>query len=194
MLLLFQTVIPPIHVTVQQPPGLPFWETTIISAVVGTFFGISSSVAMEFVKPGISWRLLKKTILKNLDQEFRENYAALLDAVEVMRDYDTVPEDLKKRIELVMAEIRGCITKERYTHFKDTQKALFFEADEGYRLGKFYVLVDRAFQAFPQNRELILVAVGFGKDHAELRGMPEIKPLGIFVQALRTFTQSIEKC
>jgi hypothetical protein len=84
-----------------------------------------------------------------------------------------------------MTAIRGCITKERYTHYKDTQKALFYEADEGYRLGKFYVLVDRALQAFPQNRELILVAVGFGKDHAELRGMPEIKPLGIFVQASR---------
>jgi hypothetical protein len=185
MLLLLQAVIPPIHVTVQQPPGLPFWETTVISAVVGTFFGISSSVAMEFVKPEIARRLLRKTILKNLDQEFRENYAALLDAVEIMRDYDTASEDLKAGIEMAMAEIRRCITKERYTHYKDREKALFFEADEGYRLGKFYVLLDRAFQAFPRNRELILVAVGFGKDHAEMRGMPAIEPLGIFAKALR---------
>jgi hypothetical protein len=67
--------IPPIHVTIQSPPGLPFWQTTILSAVAGTFFGIASSIGMEFIKPHISSRLLKKTVLKQLDTEFRENYA-----------------------------------------------------------------------------------------------------------------------
>jgi hypothetical protein len=56
MLILLQAVaqqVPPIHVTVYQSPGLPFWETAMISALIGTTFGIASSIAMEFVKPRI---------------------------------------------------------------------------------------------------------------------------------------------
>jgi hypothetical protein len=183
MLLLLQGVPPPIHVTVQQPPGLPFWETAIISAVVGTFFGFTSSLAMEFLRPAIASRLLKKTILKNLDKEFCENYGALLDALELMRDYDTASDDIKQHITYVVQQIGGSITKERFTHYKETQKAIFYEADEGYRLGKFNVLLDRAFEHFPENRELMLIADGLAQEHATLRGIPPVKPLGIFIKA-----------
>src|ERR1039458_2550377 len=144
MLLLLQGVPPPIHVTVQQPPGLPFWETAIISAVVGTFFGFTSSLAMEFLTPAIAAPLGKKTNLKHLDKEFCENYGALLDALELMRDYDTAAEDIKQHITYVVQQIGGSIIKEEFTNYKETQKAIFYEADEGYRLGKFNVLLDRA--------------------------------------------------
>jgi len=172
MLMLFQGPPPTIHVTVQQPPGLPFWETAVISAVAGTFFGLTSSIAMEFIKHAISSRLLKTTILKNLDEEFRGNYGALLDAVEIMRDYASAPEGVKQDIAYVVKELAGCITKERFTHYRETHKAAFYEVDEGYRLGKFYVLLERGFQQFPNNSELLLVAASFGEEHARLRGLP----------------------
>ena len=91
MLLLFQAAaqqIPPIQVTVQQPPGLPFWETAVISAVVGTFFGIASGTLMEFVKPLIARRHLKRVMLRHLDQEFRQNYRSYLDAVQIAEHYN----------------------------------------------------------------------------------------------------------
>jgi hypothetical protein len=133
--------------------------------------------------PKISWRLAKKTILKMLDLAFQENYRALLDAVEVMRDYDNQPDELKEKVNWVVQQIAGSITKERYTHYKDTQKAVLYEADEGYRLGKFYVLIQRALGDFPKNRELITLSVNFGAQHAELRGMRPTERLGIFVEA-----------
>lgn len=52
-----------------------------------------------------------------------------------------------------------------------------------YRLGKFNVLLDTAFQQFPKNRELMLVAEQLGQEHRRLRGVPEAEPLGIFVKA-----------
>jgi hypothetical protein len=192
--MLLQALPQTIHLTVQQPPGLPFWQTVIISAVAGTFFGLASSVAMEFIKPAISSRLLKKTVLKNLDKEFCENYGALLDAVELVSAYESAPEVVKQDITDVVQELAGSITKERFTHYKETQKATFYEADEGYRLGKFYVLLERAFQQFPNNRDLLPVAVRFGEEHAKLRGLPEIKPLGIFVDAFKVLKTTHGRC
>jgi hypothetical protein len=185
MLFLFQVPPQTIHVTVQQPPGLPFWETAIISAVAGTFFGFASNLAMEFVKPAISSWLLKQTILKNLDEEFRQNYRAVLEAIELMRDYDSVPDAVKEDKVLVIEAIAGSITKERFTHFKETNKALFYEADQGERLGKFYVLVEVAFNQFPKNRNVLHIAAEFGEQHAQLRNLTTIKPSGIFMEAFK---------
>jgi hypothetical protein len=71
--------IPPeIHVTVQQPSGgMPEWVKILISALVGASFGILNSISMEYVKPWISRRLLKRTIKKHLNDEFLGNLTAI---------------------------------------------------------------------------------------------------------------------
>jgi hypothetical protein len=185
-MLLLQAVqsIPTIRVTVQAPPGMPFWETTIISALVGTFFGIATSIGMEFVKPAISNRLLKKTVLNQLDTEFRENYAALLDAGDIISQYAEADDDLRQDIEKVIREIGAtAMTTERFTYYRDKEKATFYDADEGYRLAKFYLLVERGFKAFPNN-DLLSLALTFGREHARLRGMDNIEPLRMFSNTL----------
>ena len=53
-----------------------------------------------------------------------------------------------------------------------------------YRLGRFNVRLDTAFQQFPKNRELMLVAEQLGQEHRRLSDVPGAEPLGIFVKAL----------
>src|ERR1035438_2966710 len=66
--------LPPINVTVQPPAGgMSEWEKTLISAGVGALFGILSSIAMEYVKPAIAKRSLKKTIEGHLGAEMSLN-------------------------------------------------------------------------------------------------------------------------
>jgi hypothetical protein len=187
MLLLLQAAaqqLPPIYVTVQTPPGMPEWEKSAIAAGIGALFAIVASIGMEFVKPAISNRLLNRNILKHLDTEFRDNYAALLDVGNMVRDYDAADDDLKQDIEKVVREIgMTAITTERFEHYKETQKARFYEADEGYRLAKFYLLVARGFKAFP-NCDGLLMALEFEREHAKIRKMNEIKPLRMFSDLL----------
>lgn len=188
MLLLLQAAaqqIPPIHVAVQQPPGSPFWETAIISAVVGTFFGIASGIAMEFVKPVIAKGLSKKVILKNLDDEFRVNYASYLDAVQIAKDYDGTTAEGKERAALVLASIGGSLSKDRFTYFKEKEKVLFYEADEGYRLAKFYMLFELGCRDFPVSRTLLRIAGEVGRGYIKARRLPEIRPLGYYLEAWR---------
>ena len=180
--MLLQSAPLPIHVTLQQPPGLPFWETAVISALVGTFFGFASSFAMEFVKPWIASRLLKKKILEQLDKEFCENYRVLLDVVEITKDYDGGSTEIRECITHLVRDIGGSITQDRFNYYKDNEKAAFYDADDGYRLAKFNFLATRAFQKFPEQQEIILVAMQFGAEHAKLRGIPEVKPIGLFLQ------------
>ena len=137
---------------------------------------------MEFVKPRIASRLLKKKILEQFDKEFCENYRALLDVVEIMKDYDGGSAEIKECITHVVREIGGSITQERFNYYKDNEKAAFYDADDGYRLAKFNLISQIAFQQFPKQQELILVAMQFGAEHAQLRGIPEVQPLGVFVQ------------
>jgi hypothetical protein len=70
MLYLLQAALPPIHVTVQQPPGLPEWAKAAISAGIGALFGIISSMAMEFVKPWIGSLTLRLRVKRQVQKEF----------------------------------------------------------------------------------------------------------------------------
>jgi len=87
MLLLLQTAaqhlppgLPPINITVQQPPaapGMSEWEKTLISAGVGAPFGILSILLMEYLKPYIAKRLTMKTVGDRLAAELFQNLSAI---------------------------------------------------------------------------------------------------------------------
>jgi hypothetical protein len=177
--------LPPINVTVQSPPGNPFWQTAIISAVIGTFFGFASSIGMEFVKPWIARRLHKRTILRHLDEEFRSHYASLLDILELAKEFHTGTSEVKEMALTFLRSLSPGISTDRYDHFRETEKALFYEADEGYTLGKFYVLFREGMKDFPNKEWALAVAVGMGGEYIKKRGMSEIKPMGAFTDAFQ---------
>lgn len=169
--------LPPINVTVQQPAGMPEWEKTLISAGIGALFGILSTLAMEFVKPSISRHLMKKNILKHMEEEFRLNYRTLLDAVQIAKDAEGAAPDVKEDAKIAMESIRRTITKDRFDYFKANEKELFYEADEGFRLAKFYVLFEGGVEAYPLQTYLLDVTYALGKEYIEKKGWPEVKPL-----------------
>src|SRR4051794_32173219 len=49
----------------------------LITAGVGTFFGVTVAIMMEYVKPWIAWRLSKKAIREQLNDEFLGNLTAI---------------------------------------------------------------------------------------------------------------------
>jgi hypothetical protein len=146
MLLLLQAAAqgPQVHVTLQQPPGLPFWETTVISAVVGTFFGIASSVGMEYVKPVISKALLRKDALRHLTTEFSEAYGWLLAIIAVLEDACKRSQIFKDRAAVLIAGFNNSFSQDRFNYYRDNHKALFYDIDSGYFLGKFYFVATSA--------------------------------------------------
>jgi hypothetical protein len=181
MLLLLQAAaqhLPPINVTLQQPPGLPFWQTTIISALVGTFFGLASSALLEFVKPAISVWLLQKTILKNLDEEFSSNFAAWLDAQEIMDACAAGMVDVE-RAKIVFDSM--AVMKDRYNYYQENEKAAFYGLGKITNLlGKFYVLYEGELKRFPKPSMFPKLTISLGEDYRKLRRIPEIKPIGAF--------------
>jgi hypothetical protein len=190
MLLLLQATaqqLPPVYVTLQTPPGMPFWETTMISAVVGTFFGIASSVGMEFVKPVISNRIRKKVVLKSLDEEFCGHFETLLDLLQVAKAYDSATPNGKDMALTIMSVAADHISTDRFTHFRETEKVLTYEADEGHFLGKFYIALKAGLKDFPSMRWSLEMAEELGTEYIKRRGLPEIKSKGIFTEMLKLF-------
>jgi hypothetical protein len=143
MLLLLQAVaqqLPPINVTVQSPPGMPFWKTALISAVVGTFFGLASSIGMEFVKPWIAKAISRKEIEKQLALELADNLQ-LLDELILWVNSHCVPLGSKDNwiapLETIGMTLEGT-GRDRYDYYLATQKALLYEIDDTQMLGRFY--------------------------------------------------------
>ena len=66
-------VAPQVWVTVQQPPpGMPEWLTILITAAVGAILGISTNIATEYLKPGITRKLNRRRIRRILNaREFK---------------------------------------------------------------------------------------------------------------------------
>ena len=166
--------LPPINITVQQPAGMPEWEKTLISAGIGALFGILSSLAMEFVKPSISRHLVKKNILRHMEEEFRLNYGTLLEAMQIVKEAEGGTPEVVEDARMALNSIRNTILKDRFDYFKTNEKALFYEADEGFRLAKFYVVFEHAVEAYPLQTYLLEVAHNVGKQYIEDRGLPEV--------------------
>jgi hypothetical protein len=144
MFLLFQAVaqqIPPIQVTVQQagtPPGLPEWIKILITAGVGAVFGFSSSVLMEFLKPYIAKRGLKKTIERQLGDELVKGLNELSGVTRTFKKVnlsDPVERKILGGYTRVMVNV---VKRDRYDFYFATEKALVYEIDEGNLLGAFY--------------------------------------------------------
>jgi hypothetical protein len=166
------------------------WEKTLISAGVGALLGILSSIAMEYVRPSISRHLMKKNILKHMEEEFRLNYRTLLEAVQIVKEAEGGTPEVKEDARMALNSIRSTILKDRFDYFKTNEKALFYEADEGFRIAKFYVLFEGAVEAYPHQTYLLQVAEEIGKEYIREKGLREVKPLTRYPRTLKELDQA----
>src|SRR5215471_6831603 len=125
--------LPPIYVTVQQPPvppGLPEWVKLLISAGVGALFGISTNIAMEFIKPAIAKRLMRKTVQRQvLFGEFKENLNKI-DAVSRMaKRAENGIEDNQAACLSYIRSTTNEISTDLLRSYSESQRAILDEMD-----------------------------------------------------------------
>jgi hypothetical protein len=132
--------LPPINITVQQPAGgMPEWVKILISAGVGALFGVLGSVMMEFVKPAITKRLMKKRLSAQVVAEVTKNLnmvdsiCRLFQSIEggTQKDYDTAMN--------YTCIILQTFNTDRFDYYFANQKELIYEIDITTHLGAFYV-------------------------------------------------------
>jgi hypothetical protein len=172
MLLLLQATAP-------QAPGLPFWQTTIISALVGTFFGMATSVMMEFVKPVIFEKRLKRRMLKHLDHEFRGNYAMLLDAVEVAQKYPTATPAQKTVCKMTIVMFETMIASGVYSRYKEGEPIVFNDVEAEYKLSHFYASLKAGLGTCLTDPAFMKLAGSSGQEYMQKRKL-KVEPLGFF--------------
>jgi hypothetical protein len=143
--------LPPIYVTVQQPPvppGLPEWVKLLISAGVGALFGISANIAMEFIKPAIAKRLMRKTVERQvLFGEFKENLNKI-DAVSRMaKRAENGSEDNHAACLSYIRSTTSEISTDLLRSCYESQRAILDEMDPARKLGSFYARIEQAKEA-----------------------------------------------
>jgi hypothetical protein len=72
------TPIQPVNVVVQQALGMPEWVRILISAATGALFALGVSLMMEYLRPNIVKRDLKKEATEHLISELTENMDLVL--------------------------------------------------------------------------------------------------------------------
>jgi hypothetical protein len=149
MLLLFDAIpqtLPPINITVQPPAGaIPDWLKTVISAGLGALFGVVTSILMEFVKPLLSKRQLKKEMRVHLIAEADD----ALQAIEAcLRIFNAVENSERSReVAVTFAGLTlGEGFGEIYDHFFNERKILTYEIDHHMALRGLYRLRSKNFR------------------------------------------------
>lgn len=156
MLLLFQAAaqqLPPINVTVQPPAGgMPEWAKILISAGTGALLGILSSIAMEYVKPWIGKKQLRKTIEAQLGEELMGNLNQIEGALGLLKSVDLKNErDSDSALDLAGIIIKD-VNRDRYDFYMTTQKPIVYEVDAGKSLSLFYSAIKELPSRVPARR------------------------------------------
>jgi hypothetical protein len=119
--------IPPIQVVGQQPPGMPFWKTALLSALIGTCFGIGSNIAMEFIKPWISMAILRRRVGKHVFQELGTNMG-FIHAVDLIFEDAAGKTDLERTVAITTAlSVAKNLRSDRYYSNFDKQKEVVYD-------------------------------------------------------------------
>ncbi len=180
---------PQINVTVAQPltpPGLPDWIKTLITAGVGFLFGITSNVAMEFVKPWIARKVLKRRILGYLAAELNENLA-VVDVCLGWLPKDERPADRDREREGAVKNIsnyRDLFTYETYNRYWNEERAIVSEIDDKKILAAFPHHIDSlkkslGIGSYSEVEGALLNLAESGKQFLEACGIPR-KPVDMF--------------
>lgn len=165
---------PHVYVTVQQPAGMPEWVKILITVTVGALVGIVSNIAMEYVKPWIAKRLMKRTVRTQIHAELLVAGSAAEAAQRILTSAAGKSED-GRRVALGYAELIGSVIEsDRYDFYFTDQKALVYEIDEAKLIGTFYKAVKQATAAangdrFGSAKDLFTVAATLLKTYIASR-------------------------
>ena len=172
--LLIAQQIPPIHVTVQQPAGnLPEWLKILITAGTGALLGIISNIAMEYVKPSIGKRLLKKTVAQQLSAELIKNLSAAEAGQRVLHSAEKKPkEDREYALTVGRLIVSGIKTDRFDLHFAEN-KSIVYELDANQSLETFYQLTRHLLtkpaedQHYESTNQLFFMAATLGQAYLQ---------------------------
>jgi len=118
--------LPPIQVTVQQPPGLPVWVTAVISAAVGAFLGMITGAVMEFAKPAIAKSLVRRLVKTQLLSEFASNMLRIDGVCSVLRNVENKSE-AEQKAALYLAREVADVKREKLDFYLENQKEAVFD-------------------------------------------------------------------
>jgi hypothetical protein len=126
----------PTTIYVREAPGMPEWVKILISAGTGALFAIIGSVVMEFMKPKIAKRALKREITAQLVGEVEDNLRPLREVREILKEDEILATKNYFRIVTILKRVAD----ERYREYLETHKILIYEIDHAKNLDNFYDL------------------------------------------------------
>ena len=153
-----------LYVTIQPPPaGMPEWLKILITALVGFAVGTVSGISMEFLKPKIARRELRKGVSEQLDDELMLNLNAMESGKRILTDAKDKPEE-KHRLALVYVMwIAGqSIKRDRYDFYLAEEKAVVYQIDEKKFLAGFYGLVNKDLLDLARKQNFAELLIRFG--------------------------------
>ena len=134
-----QQVTPNVYVTLQSAPmGMPEWVKILLSATVGALVGIISNIAMEYVKPWIVRRGLRKSVATQLVSEWAVNYSKIESGVRVLAKVDATLEGSEDNAMAIAEAILLDIDMDRYEFNFANNKSLVYEIDPKNRITTAY--------------------------------------------------------
>jgi hypothetical protein len=185
---------PYIYVTVQQPSGgMPEWVKILITAAVGALIGIVSNIAMEYVKPWIAKRLMKRTVTTQIHTELLVA-ASEAEAAQRILTSGAGKSEEERLLALQCAELIGMgVDSDRYDFYFTDQKALVYEIDKAKGIGVFYSNVKQATvvakgRNFDDAKNLFIVAATLVENYIALQKLnyvPQPVPLETAYQNIR---------
>jgi hypothetical protein len=188
---LAQQVAPNVYVTVQPPPGgMPEWVKILLSATVGAFVGIVSNIAMEYMKPWIAKRNLRKTVTGQLVSELAANYSKIESGLRALAKVDETTGSSKKNAMAMAGIILKDIDVDRYEFNFTNNKALVYEIDLNNSLTTVYKALKAARTAY-ETLDFPLVKVNF--EMASLQTQMFFKERSIPLEATETVFDKLAK-
>lgn len=123
----------PIYITLQQPPGMPEWEKTLLSAAIG---GIAA-LAVGLLKDAYDRYRKKKSIATQLGAELMNTLSKMESAQRMLMNEEFAHVDLVGRADMAWTAIHPIRTGS-FDGYTETERAIVSEIDEGGLLQRFY--------------------------------------------------------
>lgn len=131
--------------TLQQPHVLPEWIKTLITASVGALVGFISSVLLEFLKPYIAKRLLRRTVRTHLVNELKQNTGILELTFRLITTARSGDGEAHRSALKVALRFVTLVSSDRYTHYFTETKDVVYELDKEQSLALFYRIIAERF-------------------------------------------------
>ena len=174
---------PPVYVTIQSPHGFPTWAVALISSLAG----FTSSLLMEYVKPVIARRRIRRTIKGQLAAEIIRNMHALHRAIELTERASTKSRLNKDATVSYLKDIHEQISRDRYDYYHSSDKDVVYDLDQQGNLEQFYKMaatsLPASFQVSVPNddRHAVLLIVlrlmaELGRNHMTAHSIPYTPP------------------